>query len=137
MMMIKNTLLVMVLAHCFSVTGANKNIISCEEAMEDGILEPADDIVDANDPTSAGGFAFSGFPCGTTKFFQEDDFETLGCQYNTKFNEYECVSEETKAKTIVEKVLAAFAGANQPCAAKGFKLDGRVKPWWWLCVKEE
>ena len=114
-------------------------------------MQPRSDIFN----TKTGKYeAFTGFPCGTIPFKLDPNdtepfdapHEVLQCEYNTQFDEYECVSGETKATEIVPNVLEAFqytatdgtdVGAYQPCTADGYVLSGNVRTWWWLCVKEE
>mmetsp|Transcript_9704 Transcript_9704/g.17089 ORF Transcript_9704/g.17089 Transcript_9704/m.17089 type:complete len:130 (-) Transcript_9704:824-1213(-) len=111
-----------------SVTARNRNVIPCSEAG----LEPADDIVNVGTGLNE---EFPNFPCGKYPFTSAGPQESLKCNYNIKFKEYECVSDITPVETIIDAARDAFKGDTQPCTAKGYKLD-QVANWWWLCVKE-
>jgi hypothetical protein len=106
------------------VVHASKFTMSCAEAVDKGLLD---------EPTSP----FPGYPCGTTDFNTVFVPETLGCVYNTKFDEYECTLESNPAPDVVAAVMETFSEDNtQPCTVPGYSLDGNVKTWWWLCVKD-
>ena len=121
----------MVLAMNKGNKGNNGNkAIPCSEA--DPPLVMADDIVN-----ESGDGPFDGFPCGKYPFDPSQPQETLNCNYFPKFQEYECVLDQTKAAVVVADVLDTFQGMHQPCTAKGYKLSGNIRTWWWLCVKEE
>ena len=99
--------------------------VPCDAYIEDGTLKP-----------SAGPeFDFDNFPCGTFPFDGSGPEERLTCTYYPRFESYECVSESNRAPDIVEAARNAGFENNQPCTAKGYKLD-KVRTWWWECVKE-
>jgi hypothetical protein len=54
------------------------------------------------------------------------------CVFDERFNEYECICNTFKCSEYLA-FLDGLGLLENPCAAKGYKLN-RIRAWWWLCV---